>query len=184
MSLNSTQLREHLRHLTTTGGPSWRLPLWDYALALYAKKGVAAACLHLQDEFGADVCELLWICWLACHDLAPDRDAPLVLAPVRDWQHETTQPLRDLRRRLKLQAVTSGLESLRETVKRAELQSERETLLRLQRLSDRAQGVRLLEPHDPALAARLFEWLPASDKNARQPLAILETRFDRPMVEP
>lgn len=37
--------------------------LWNFALHLYARPGVEAACLALQDE-GADVCLLLCGAWL------------------------------------------------------------------------------------------------------------------------
>lgn len=183
MSLNSTQLRSHLRRLTSAGDPNWKMSLRDYALALYDRGDVSAACLQLQDGFGADVCELLWLCWLTCHGLTPDRDAPQALASVRRWQAETTRPLRELRRRLKPQAVTPELQSLRATIKHAELQAERETLRRLQHLSDQGRGIRLLRPQDPALSTRLLEWLPSDDEGARQPLAVLEACIDRPVVE-
>ena len=54
--------------------------LWDYALSLYDQsidvamhdgslglKDVMSACLSLQEEAGYDVCELLWIHWLAAN---------------------------------------------------------------------------------------------------------------------
>ena len=36
---------------------------WDFSLEIYAKPGVAQACLALQDECGADVNLLLFCCW-------------------------------------------------------------------------------------------------------------------------
>ena len=38
--------------------------LWDFSVELYARPGVAAACLALQDRAGADVCLLLAALWL------------------------------------------------------------------------------------------------------------------------
>ena len=161
----------------------WRMALWEYALALYGHPRVAEACLRLQDDFGADVCEILWECWLAYHDLGVGREAPTALAPIRRWQQETTRPLRDLRRRLKPVATapetsTTTLVELRETLKRAELMSERETLWRLQHLAERGQGIRLLEPGGPLLSRRLLSRLPGVDKGALGALTILDAHLD------
>ena len=38
-------------------------PLWTFACAFYGRPGVAAACLALQDEGGADVPLLLYLIW-------------------------------------------------------------------------------------------------------------------------
>ncbi len=113
-----------------------RAPLWEFALALYGRPGVEAACLALQDKGGVDVCELLWRCWLLQHDARPGPRAEAGVAEVRRWQQEITLPLRQLRRRLKPEAMTrSGVAELRETLKRAELEAEREALGRLERLA-------------------------------------------------
>jgi len=111
-------------------------PLWGFALALYGRPGVEAACLTLQDEGGVDVCELLWRCWLLRHGVLPGPTAEEGLEEVRRWQCEVTAPLRRLRRRLKPEAnVRPGVAELRETLKRAELEAEREALRRLERLA-------------------------------------------------
>ncbi|WP_170140619.1 TIGR02444 family protein [Kushneria indalinina] len=111
-------------------------PLWPWALALYARPGVSEALLALQDEAGLDVCELLWGLWLLAHGRAPGANIDQQLAPVRQWQQHYTQPLRQLRRDLKPQAMDqSGLEAMRTHIKQAELQGERETLRRLEALS-------------------------------------------------
>ncbi|KFC50074.1 hypothetical protein DK37_21675, partial [Halomonas sp. SUBG004] len=66
-------------------------PLWDFALALYARPGVEQACLTLQDEAGVDVCELLFHCWLYQQGLAA---SPGPLATIRAermaWQQQVT----------------------------------------------------------------------------------------------
>ena len=36
---------------------------WDFSLEVYAKEGVADACLRLQDDLGIDVNMLLFCCW-------------------------------------------------------------------------------------------------------------------------
>ncbi|QFU03320.1 hypothetical protein FIU83_16940 [Halomonas sp. THAF5a] len=149
MSHDSTQLPDALRARLLSA------PLWEFALALYGRDGVEAACLTLQDEAGVDVCELLWHCWLYRHGLACE-------APpdgVRHWQRDVTAPLRRLRRALKAEARTDeGVAELRATLQRAELQAEREALTRLQRLALSGTGIRPLPdpPPDPLelLAAR------------------------------
>ncbi|WP_104203182.1 TIGR02444 family protein [Billgrantia saliphila] len=116
-------------------------PLWDFALSFYARPGVEAACLLLQDEAGVDVCELLWHCWLHRHGLRLV-EAPPELAAIRRWQEEVTVPLRGLRRRLKAEAIRSaGVAHVREQLKQAELAAERETLARLQRLAEQGSGL-------------------------------------------
>ena len=81
-------------------------PLWDFALALYAKPGVEQACLTLQDEAGVDVCELLFHCWLYQHGLAAESGPLKAIREERyRWQQQVTATLRELRRTLKPQAA-------------------------------------------------------------------------------
>lgn len=40
-------------------------PFWNFSLDHYKQEGVQAACLHLQDSFGADVNLVLYCLWLA-----------------------------------------------------------------------------------------------------------------------
>ncbi|MEQ6889623.1 TIGR02444 family protein [Halomonas sp. CS7] len=150
MTHDSTQLPDALRaHLR-------RDPLWEFALALYGRDGVEAACLTLQDEAGIDVCEMLWHCWLYQHGLTCDAPPDA----VRRWQHEVTAPLRRLRRALKAEARDDdGVAELRRTLQTAELQAEREALSRLQRLALSGRGIHRLStpPPEPVgvLAGRL-----------------------------
>lgn len=111
-----------------------QIPLWDFALALYAKPGVEAACLTLQEEAGLDVCELLFHCWLYSFGLEA---IPATVARQREqrrlWQYHVTEVLRGLRRELKASAASSeSVTALRETIKQAELMAERENLQRWQ----------------------------------------------------
>jgi uncharacterized protein (TIGR02444 family) len=126
-------------------------PLWEFALALYARPGVEAACLTLQDEAGVDVCELLWRCWLLTHGAVPGEAAEAGLVAIHRWQAEVTVPLRQLRRRLKPEAsARPGVAELRETLKRAELLAERETLGRLECLALEASPTALSPFHGAA----------------------------------
>lgn len=109
-------------------------PLWDFALALYARPGVEAACLTLQEEGDQDVCEVLFHCWLYASGLEA---LPGAVARQREqrlqWQGRVTEVLRALRRDLKASATTSqSVAALRDTIKQAELMAERENLQRWQ----------------------------------------------------
>lgn len=155
-------------------------PLWPFALALYARPGVEAACLQLQDEAGVDVCELLWRCWLLHHAAIPEPGSETALAKVRRWQREVTTPLRRLRRELKAAAAErDGVAQLRETLKRAELQAERETLARLQSLA-MTRPLRPLAAGDPAPQELLSNALQLKKKAHLSTLNSLVMRLDPP----
>ncbi|MCE8035402.1 TIGR02444 family protein [Billgrantia tianxiuensis] len=126
-------------------------PLWDFALAFYARPGVESACLRLQDEADVDVCELLWLCWLYRHRLMLTREPP-GLTDIRRWQREITLPLRSLRRQLKDEASrNTGIAEVRRKIQQAELAAERETLLRLQCLAEQAEELAALPTSAPSL---------------------------------
>jgi len=77
-------------------------PFWDYALALYRRPGVEAACLELQARHGLDVNLLLFCCWLASRGIAPDRATlEAIAAAAERWQEAFVRPLRAVRSRLK-----------------------------------------------------------------------------------
>lgn len=91
---------------------------WSFSLAAYARPGVEAACLELQDRFAADVNLALYCLWIG----RPLDDAAMAAAL------ETAAPgqarariLRDRRRALP-KVVDGGL---RDRIKRAELDAER-----------------------------------------------------------
>ncbi|APX91621.1 TIGR02444 family protein [Halomonas sp. 1513] len=175
--MDSTQLSARLRRCLREA------PLWDFALALYARDGVEAACLQLQDEAHADVCELLWLCWLDAHGLVAQGELGTELATLRHWQAEMTRPLRQRRRALKQQALTNPeIAELREVLKRAELLAEREALRQLQRISeDRLAAGGLLRPREPSdlpLVNRLYAWLPERKKHHLDALQTLERCLD------
>ena len=78
-------------------------PFWDYALELYRRAGVEAACLELQARHGLDVNLVLLCCWLASRGIAPD-EAVLrrIVARAEVWQEAFVRPLRAVRGRLKV----------------------------------------------------------------------------------
>lgn len=109
--------------------------LWDWAVAVYARPGVEAACLELQDDHGQNVPLLLWGVWAGATD--PDLAAEAAHA-ARHWEQAVVGPLRIARRALKSPApaiAEAGRERLRQEVKAAELAAERLLLEGLEMLT-------------------------------------------------
>lgn len=75
---------------------------WNYAVGLYRRPGVEAACLELQQRHDLDVNVVLLCCWLASRGVAPD-EATLgrIAASAESWQDAFVRPLRAVRSRLK-----------------------------------------------------------------------------------
>jgi uncharacterized protein (TIGR02444 family) len=115
------------------------LTLWNYALATYARPGVEAACLSLQDEHGQCAPLLLWRMW-AVSERRPV-DAALVegaAATARAWDEAAVAPLRQVRRRLKhgfSPIPDKARTALREDLKSAELRAERMLLETLEAMT-------------------------------------------------
>lgn len=90
-------------------------PFWDYSLLLYARPGVADACLRLQDEFGLDVNLVLFCLWSGAE--GPGRLAPSELrecvARGEAWQAEIVERLRYVRRTLKTDPLGADPELVR-----------------------------------------------------------------------
>lgn len=106
--------------------------VWSYALKLYARPGVEAACLALQ-EAGADVCLLFTAAWLgnAGAAFAAARMSELE-STARGWHDEVVMPLRSLRQRWRESAKQDAqLAPLRERIKQLELEAEKVLLGRL-----------------------------------------------------
>ncbi len=158
-------------------------PLWDFALALYAKPGVEQACLTLQDEADVDVCELLFHCWLYQHGLAAE---PSSLNAMREeryrWQQQVTATLRELRRTLKPQAAQNeDIKTLRATLQKAELQAERVNLQRWQQwaLHSSVEEIRLtksdISQHNVAQWLQDTLFSPPLDKISSPPQRVRES---------
>lgn len=104
-----------------------------YAAALYARPGVAEACLELQDRQGADVNLLLAACWLAARGARLDPDAAEQLRELAAaWRENVVAPLRQARRALRPLAADLGGSAagsraarLRAEVAAVELEAER-----------------------------------------------------------
>ncbi|WPN98113.1 TIGR02444 family protein [Pseudomonas sp. MUP55] len=110
--------------------------LWSFALSTYARPGVEAACLRLQEQ-GADVCLLLCGAWLEQRGVArlPERVVALQQL-ARPWRMDVVEPLREIRRQWRVIAQQDvQLAALREQLKTMELQAERTLLTRLEALA-------------------------------------------------
>ena len=102
---------------------------WDFSLHFYAKPGIPAACLELQDRAGADVNVLLFLLYLARHRRRITRsDMATLDNTVAMWREQVVRPLRTARRHLKIADQPFASESaarLRNEIKRDELAAER-----------------------------------------------------------
>ena len=97
--------------------------LWDYAVTVYRRPGVAEACLALQDEVGADVNLLLAAAWLAQRNSRWQRDDVTALMHLcADWRQRCLLPLRQVRRYLK---ELEDTHDLYQRSKSLELEAER-----------------------------------------------------------
>jgi uncharacterized protein (TIGR02444 family) len=103
---------------------------WRFALELYAKPGVAPACLELQDRHGKDVIIALFGSWLGIAGRGRLDEAALAKAEATagPWRRQVVEPLRRTRHALK---GVAGAEELYRRMKDIELDAERAAILRL-----------------------------------------------------
>jgi uncharacterized protein (TIGR02444 family) len=102
--------------------------LWDFCLALYSRPAIEQICLHLQDQWGANVNVVLWLCWLADRGVPVDQQQlDLALQKLASWHDDVVAPLRQLRRLIKQRYPHNpdGINDVRMTVKKAELAAEK-----------------------------------------------------------
>ena len=104
-------------------------PFWRFSLALYARPGVAEACVDLQDRHGVDVNVLLFLLWLAATGRRLSAgEVKAVDDRVDAWRAAAVVPLRALRRKLKGHSSLGNddaVEELRIRIKSIELDAER-----------------------------------------------------------
>lgn len=121
--------------------------LWDFAVAFYAQPQVADTCVRVQDEYKANVCLLIAMCWLdTCSQPLSDAEFARLKTHIAGWTIQIVEPLRSLRRQLKLpfEALPQDetQEQLRNALKQAELLAEKKLLEELERwLSESANAV-------------------------------------------
>jgi len=145
--------------------------LWNWAVAAYARPGVAGLCLDLQDGANQNVPLLLWAAWRPHTDTALAREAAAV---ARAWSDAAVVPLRQVRRRLKI-PVTDGDDmmrlALREKVKALELTAEKTLLDMLDGLRGGGQA-----PVSGSLAVAADAWgpVPPAEKLAALAEALSE----------
>jgi uncharacterized protein (TIGR02444 family) len=104
---------------------------WNYSLRLYARPGVAEACLSLQARRGIDV-NLLFCClWLGISGKRlGKRDVSRMMARVRALHEGVVKPLREARTVLKGllpnedETLRPAVGALRAAVKKSELDAE------------------------------------------------------------
>lgn len=103
---------------------------WDFSLALYARPGVAPACLVLQDEHHKDVIIALFCCWVGASGRGRLDSAALAAAEAAalPWRTRVVEPLRRTRHALK---GVAGAEALYARMKEIELEAERSAQQRL-----------------------------------------------------
>ncbi|MEP7245798.1 MAG: TIGR02444 family protein [Gammaproteobacteria bacterium] len=99
-----------------------------FAFDFYAKQGVQAAALHLQDDCGADVNILFLMLYAARRGIAlSESDVRSLELSCREWRGNVTQPLRQLRRHVAnvpSRAEVPLLSDVYQRMKDAELASE------------------------------------------------------------
>ncbi|MFI4976738.1 MAG: TIGR02444 family protein [Caulobacterales bacterium] len=149
--------------------------LWPFAADLYARPGVEAALLSLQDDHGQCVAYLLWALWAAAAGRRLDDETLRAAAGLAgSWQEAAIAPLRGLRRDLKRPvagAADRRRMHLREQVKGLELQAERMLLEMLEQMSPAPAGVSVSPAR--ALAAAVAAWGGAAAPESLDRLAAL-----------
>lgn len=99
---------------------------WRFSLAIYAKPGVAPACLVLQDQHGRDVNLALYCCWLGASGRGRLDADSLAAADraVSAWRQDVVEKLRAARRAIKAAALPEG-DGIYAKAKAVELDAER-----------------------------------------------------------
>ena len=116
---------------------------WTFALDIYARPGIAEACLSLQNEAGVDVMMLLVIAFAAARlrILLTSAEVGELDQACRPWREHIVRPLRAIRSGLKsgpLTAPGNETEQFRSNIKTIELAAERlQNQLLVERLPQR-----------------------------------------------
>ena len=110
--------------------PDLEADSWAFALEIYARPGVADACLTLQNEAGVDVMLLLVVTFAAVKHriLLTAAEIRELDDACRPWREQIVRPLRTIRSCLKTgpaPAPNSETEELRSRIKAVELAAER-----------------------------------------------------------
>ena len=151
------------------------MSLWDWARAAYARPGVEASCLSLQDDDGQSVCLLLWAAWRGPVD-AETREGAADIA--RQWQEVAIEPLRGVRAVLKKPLAdmdNARRLDLREAVLAVEMKAERGLLEELEGLAGPPDGAAFAVIDSLAAVARVW-----GERTPREALKTLAGRLPEP----
>ena len=132
-------------------------PFWHFSGTVYARPGVAGACLSLQERHHLDVNLLLFCAWAGSRGYRLDGgELGHLRSLVWPWYDQVVAPLRGTRRWLKVQtSVPDSLgEAFREEVKSLELQAEMLEQLMLYQEIEIPEGSGT--PEDVAANLRLY----------------------------
>jgi uncharacterized protein (TIGR02444 family) len=125
---------------------------WAFALAIYAKPGVAEACLALQNEAGVDVMLLLMATFAAVkrRQLLTAGEIASLDEACAPWREQIVRRLRAIRTELKAgprPAPGEATEPFRAKIKAIELDAEKlENLLLAECLPQRPSGPDMVGP--------------------------------------
>ncbi len=117
--------------------------LWNFSLAVYARAGVADACLRLEDEHDANVNLLLWCAWLGAKGYLLEQEQLLQAQRViASWDENYVKPLRALRRKMKSEfgVGDANIESVRNSIKQAELHAEQQLQFWLEQVTTNGEN--------------------------------------------
>lgn len=103
--------------------------LWAFSTDVYGRPGVEASCLKLQARYGLSISLLLGAIWLGLEGRGRlgTSDVEAAVRRAQEWDREVIDPLRALRRHLKLtppRGVEDETHSLRNQLMDAELAAE------------------------------------------------------------
>lgn len=127
-------------------------PFWRFSTKLYRLKSVETACIHLQDQQGLMVNQLLFSCWLTTQNVCFNDDWPQQVEPVLGWHNQFVVPLRRQRRQLKpMAAAGSELSTMREHLQSAELIGEQHEQALLYLLYQLKKGIENCQDRETAL---------------------------------
>ena len=146
--------------------------LWNFAVSIYQKNGVSAACLFLQESCDLDVPLLFCAGFLVVNGKCFD---PAILSALQKqtspWQRDVVQSLRVVRQKLKSGSYPVQIdkgEALRQSVKAAELSAEK---IQLNMMEDATAQVPQsdIQPNLSNLTAVLTMVVDAQSKTALTP---------------
>lgn len=118
--------------------------LWSFALHFYQQPGVETLCLKLQNSYGLSINRLLLACWAGYQGRVLDTAQ---FSEADKWQSQITQPLRQLRYRVRERKTESGFETCYQALRKAELaceQVELALLFEMAQVAEMAPGGALL----------------------------------------